>query len=489
MHRMSWLGRVVVFAVSSSALLAGPLGDLATANPVLATPTIQVSQLPASAVIGSSIAAQATVSGGDSPTGTVTFTLYNNPNATGTPLFTDTESLSGGTATSAGYTTTATGTDYWVATYNGDSNNDAITSGGSAAPVTVTQATPTLSTAIVDVSTGLAWSGNEITGAAAYDTATLGDLVVGVPPSGNVTYHLFEGATCSGTPLESTAKDLAGGVVPSSPSSGPLAAGTYSYQASYSGDSNYLTVTSCAAFSLRTAPSRFLATPQLSISAPTSGRTGTTLPAAAVSATISGGLSESGTISLSVFGPSTSPPGICTNGGSPAGSVSVQGNGTYSPPSEYTPGQAGNYWWYASYSGDANNTSAGSTCGTAMPETVVAAVAPSVGVERPLLRILDRTVAALLPPLLRASCSDAPCVGTATLTVARPDGQYFEHLLVARPLRLQLDEGALGSIRIHLTPLGRRLLAGLRHGQRLRVTLLVRLEGERTAEPLWLTAS
>ena len=53
------------------------------------------------------------------PTGTVTFSLYDNPNGTGTPLFTDTETLSGGTATSAVFTTTAAGTDYWVATYNG----------------------------------------------------------------------------------------------------------------------------------------------------------------------------------------------------------------------------------------------------------------------------------------------------------------------------------------------------------------------------------
>ena len=35
-------------------------------------------------------------------------------------------------ATSAGYTATATGTDYWVATYNGDSNNASVTSGATA---------------------------------------------------------------------------------------------------------------------------------------------------------------------------------------------------------------------------------------------------------------------------------------------------------------------------------------------------------------------
>jgi hypothetical protein len=36
-----------------------------------------------------------------------------------------------------GYTATATGTDYWVATYNGDSNNKSVTSGTSDEPVTV----------------------------------------------------------------------------------------------------------------------------------------------------------------------------------------------------------------------------------------------------------------------------------------------------------------------------------------------------------------
>jgi hypothetical protein len=103
-----------------------------------ATPTISTVQQPASATVGTSIRDKATLSGGNNPTGTVTFNLYNNPNGTGTPLFTDTETLSAGTATSAGYTATATGTDYWVATYNGDSSNNAVTSGTATEPVTIT---------------------------------------------------------------------------------------------------------------------------------------------------------------------------------------------------------------------------------------------------------------------------------------------------------------------------------------------------------------
>jgi hypothetical protein len=67
-----------------------------------ATPTISTIQEPATATIGSSIEDKASVSGGDNPTGTVTFNLYNNPNGTGTPMFTDTEALA-----------SALGTDYW----------------------------------------------------------------------------------------------------------------------------------------------------------------------------------------------------------------------------------------------------------------------------------------------------------------------------------------------------------------------------------------
>jgi len=103
-----------------------------------ATPLISTQQEPASATVGSAIADKASVSGGDSPTGTVTFNVYNNSNGTGTPLFTDTENLVGGSATSKSYTPTAAGTDYWVDTYNGDSNNQAVTSATNAEPVKVT---------------------------------------------------------------------------------------------------------------------------------------------------------------------------------------------------------------------------------------------------------------------------------------------------------------------------------------------------------------
>ena len=75
--------------------------------------------------VGSSIADKATVTGGGNPTGTVTFNLYNNSSGTGPARFTDTatpQSAAMATSTEATMTATATGTDYWVATYNGDSH-------------------------------------------------------------------------------------------------------------------------------------------------------------------------------------------------------------------------------------------------------------------------------------------------------------------------------------------------------------------------------
>jgi hypothetical protein len=42
---------------------------------------------------------------------------------------------------------------------------------------------------------------------------------------------------------------------------------------------------------------------------------------------------------------------------------------------------AGNYWWYASYSGDANNNASASTCGAAMAKTVVYNVTSAASVS------------------------------------------------------------------------------------------------------------
>ena len=61
----------------------------------------------------------------------------------------------------------------------------------------------------------------------------------------------------------------------------------------------------------------------------------------------------------------------------------MSGNGPYNPSAGYTPTTAGDYWWYASYSGDCLNNTATSTCGVSMSETVVAMVTPTLSVAAP----------------------------------------------------------------------------------------------------------
>ena len=194
-----------------------------------ASPTITTSPQPATATVGTSIADQATVSGGDNPTGTVTFNLYNNSTATGTPLFTDTKSLSNGTATSNGYTAATTGTDYWVATYNGDSNNAAVSSGTASEPVTVKDST---TTTLMSSQSQTA----PVYGQAVTFTATVAVVRPGAgTPTGTVTFN--DGTTTLGTGT------LSGGVatltVPStSPVIAALAVGTHSITAVYLGNLN-----------------------------------------------------------------------------------------------------------------------------------------------------------------------------------------------------------------------------------------------------------
>jgi hypothetical protein len=198
-----------------------------------ATPSINTTQQPATVTVGSAIADKATVFGGFNPTGTTTFNLFNNPNGTGTPLFTDTEPLVGGMSTSAGYTATATGTDYWVDTYNGDSNNNSVTSGTALEPVTVTPLpTPSINTTQQPATAMI--------GISIKDSVTLSG---GNNPTGTVTFNLFNNPNGTGPALFTDTETLLSDVATSAGYT-VSANGTDYWVATYNGDSNNSPVTS-----------------------------------------------------------------------------------------------------------------------------------------------------------------------------------------------------------------------------------------------------
>ena len=81
--------------------------------------------------VGSPITDSATVTGRVNPVAgaTVTFNLYGNGDTTcgSAPVFTSTVAINAdGTATSAAFTPSGPGTFRWIATYNGDANNNPV---------------------------------------------------------------------------------------------------------------------------------------------------------------------------------------------------------------------------------------------------------------------------------------------------------------------------------------------------------------------------
>jgi uncharacterized protein YaiE (UPF0345 family) len=111
--------------------------DITTAAPSITTSASAGGQVPVT------VHDTATVSGGASPTGTVTFTLYADLascNAGTGPLFTSAAiALSGGMATSGTFSLTTAGTFQWKASYSGDANNAPVSSTCGDEPVVTTK--------------------------------------------------------------------------------------------------------------------------------------------------------------------------------------------------------------------------------------------------------------------------------------------------------------------------------------------------------------
>src|SRR5262249_47783581 len=111
--------------------------------------------------------------------------------------------------------------------------------------------TSTTATTVFDAATNKAWSGTESTGSSAYDTATVTPSD-GFTATGTVSYTFFTNGSCqgAGSPAGTVTLDAAGDRAHTN-TEHALAAGNYSFQATYSGDSNYAGSTSpCEPFSV-----------------------------------------------------------------------------------------------------------------------------------------------------------------------------------------------------------------------------------------------
>ena len=194
---------------------------------------------------------------------------------------------------------------------------------------------------------------SESTGAPG-DTVHASASISGVLPGagGTVTYTVYSDSNCTNSFAGAGTKTVASGVVPDSNAVQFNTAGTYYWQAVYSGDTQNAGATSlCQAGRVVIG----LQSPTLSANlSETSGTTGDTVHA---SATLSGaGSGAGGTVTYTVYSDSG-----CTSSFAGAGTKTVT-NGVVPDSNAIQFNTAGTYYWQAVYSGDSGNSPATSAC-------------------------------------------------------------------------------------------------------------------------------
>src|SRR5579884_2448275 len=204
-----------------------------------AQPSISTTQDPASGSVGGLFKDKATLSGAVNldGSGSITFKLYSQADCQGTPL--DTETVQGIKAngmveTPTGATLRNAGDYYWVASFSGDSNNQAASSGCNDEKVVVAPSGPSVTTLLS------ASAGN--VGMTVHDTAKLAGATADA--GGTVTYTVYSDSACTSKVADGGTVTVTNGAVPDSKAVTFTTPGTYYWQASYSGDANNKPATS-----------------------------------------------------------------------------------------------------------------------------------------------------------------------------------------------------------------------------------------------------
>lgn len=314
------------------------------------TPTLTV-QAPATVGLGGFVQAQATLSGGSQTTGTVTFNLYGpgDSSCAQTPVFTSADNtLAGGQALSIPTDPLNTmGTYYWKVTYSGDNNNFAVTSNCGVPTLTVGKATPTMPAGAHPTAVN---QGDNI-----HDNAAING---GFSPTGSITMKLYgaNDPTCTGTPIFTSTEALTPPALSvQSDDYKTTTAGTFHWQASYSGDSNNNAVVGTCGGADQTVTVGFR-TGLNTQAVPSQAGLGEAIHDEATVL----GTNPTGTVTFTLYGPSSGNPATSTCVQSVFTStvpLSVAGT-AISDPYTTQPGSfvyIGLYSWKASYSGDANN--------------------------------------------------------------------------------------------------------------------------------------
>jgi hypothetical protein len=293
--------------------------------------------------IGDPVHDSATLTGATSDAGgTVTYSAYAGANTcTGTDLLNSTVTVTNGIVPdSDDFTPTTAGTYSFQAVYSGDANNNGATSVCSTEQLVV-KANPSITTTLSATSV--------VVGSTVHDSATLSGATSDA--GGTVTYTAYTNNTCTSGARAGGTVTVTNGVVPDSNALAFTTAGTFYWQAVYSGDANNNGATSvCTDETLVVTKAQPSATTAQDL-----------IPND--SFTLSGAFgTPAGTITFNLYSPSDA-----TCSGTPAltQTVNVSGNGTYATTNTTLHATDEGTWrWESTYSGDGNNLPVTSSCGT-----------------------------------------------------------------------------------------------------------------------------
>jgi hypothetical protein len=391
-------------ATATASITMAPQGlvDCTYTNHTNVAPSIATTLSATTASIGQPVHDSATLSGATADAGgTVTYTVYTDNACTQNPQGAGTVTVTNGTVpNSNAITFTHAGTFYWQAAYSGDANNNGATSSCTSEQLVVGPNSPTISTTL---SASTAKIGDQV-----HDSATLAGATSDA--GGTVTYTVYSDSACTLNAQGAGTVTVTNGAVPDSSAITFTRAGSFFWQAVYSGDANNNGATSSC-------------TSEQLVVIPNSPTISTTLSASTAkigdqvhdSATLAGATSDAGgTVTYTVYSDSA-----CTLNPQGAGTVTVT-NGAVPDSSAITFTSAGTFFWQALYSGDANNNPAASPC-TSEP-LVVSPNAPGISTAQHLIPNDDATITGatsdaggtitfnLFDP------ADATCSGTPALT-------------------------------------------------------------------------
>jgi hypothetical protein len=297
-----------------------------------------------SVAIGAPVHDSATLTGATSNAGgTVTYTVYSDNACTTSVASGGTKTVTNGAVPdSDAVTFNSADTFYWKASYSGDANNSSATSDCTLEQVVVNPNAPTIATLLSAISAAI--------GEPVHDSSTLTGATLNA--GGTVTYTVYSDDQCSISIASGGTKNVTNGIVADSDSVSFTAAGTYYWQANYSGDVNNDSAMSACQSEIVTINQN---SPSIS----------TTLSATSVnigdsvhdSSTLTGATSNAGgTVTYTVYSDNT-----CTTSVASGGTKNVT-NGSVPNSDDVTFNSAGDFYWQAVYSGDGNNQAATSTC-------------------------------------------------------------------------------------------------------------------------------